>query len=105
MKKISLLTLLSFALTSCYNYNYSPISHHNNFDLSKIDFSEDFKVGRSCAEYKNMKIDGSGLFDGSRSIIDAAKNADIKTVVFVEHEEIKEIFKNPIYCTIVYGRE
>lgn len=104
MCKLYLACFLSLILTSCYNYNYSPIAHSNNFDLSKIDFTEEFKIGRSCAKLKGIKIDGSGLFDGSRSIIDAAKNGGIKNVVFVEHEEVKRFFRKPIFCTVTYGR-
>ncbi|MBL6785827.1 MAG: hypothetical protein ISQ32_05955 [Rickettsiales bacterium] len=97
-KKFFVISVLSF-LSSCIEYNYSPVAHSNNFVLSEIDFTEEFKVGKSCAKLKGIK------FDGSRSIIDAAKNGGIKNVVFVDHTETKKLFRKPVYCTVVYGRE
>ena len=98
MKKILSILGLAMGLTSCYNYSYTPVAHSNNFKLSEIDFTQEFKVGKSCAKLKGVH------FDGSRSIIDAAKNANIKTVVFVDHEKQKKIFSDPLFCTIVYGK-
>jgi hypothetical protein len=98
MKKI-LVIFSILTLSSCVEYNYSPVAHSNNFVLSEIDFTEDFKIGKSCAKLKGIR------FDGSRSIIDAAKNGGIKNVVFVDHTETKKLFRKPVYCTVVYGRE
>ena len=98
MKKI-LVIFSILILSSCVEYNYSPVAHSNNFVLSEIDFTEDFKIGKSCAKLKGIK------FDGSRSIIDAAKNGGIKNVVFVDHTETKKLFRKPVFCTVVYGRE
>lgn len=98
MKKI-LVIFSILTLSSCVEYNYSPVAHRNNFVLSEIDFTEDFKTGKSCAKLKGIR------FDGSRSIIDAAKNGGIKNVVFVDHTETKKLFRKPVYCTVVYGRE
>ncbi|MBT4922444.1 MAG: hypothetical protein HON23_05465 [Rickettsiales bacterium] len=98
MSKKLLILALTLLATSCVEYKYSPVVHNNNFALDEIDFSQEFKTGKSCAKLKGIR------FDGSRSIIDAAQNADIKTVLFVDHTEIKKLFRKPVYCTVVYGK-
>jgi DNA-binding beta-propeller fold protein YncE len=97
--KTSLLILILLSATSCTrNYKHSPISHQNNISLKDIDFTKDFKTGKACAT-----LDDGITFNGTHSIIDAAKNGNIKTVVFVDHTETKNFFQPVERCVLVYG--
>lgn len=98
MKKKLLILAVLLQATSCIEYKYTPVVHNNNFALDEVDFSQEFKTGKSCAKLKGIR------FDGSRSIIDAAKNGGIKQVLFVDQTEAKALFRKPVYCTVVYGK-
>ncbi len=82
MKFFSILLALIF--TSCTTYQFTPVVHNNNFSLKDIDFGKDFKSGEACAELDGISSEGKIVFEGSKSIIDAAKEGGIKHVVLVD---------------------
>lgn len=97
MKKYLIAASAAALLSSCINYKHTPISYQSNIELKEVDFSKNFKTGTACATQHGIE------FNGTRSIIDAAKNGGIKTVVFVDHSK-KKYFGSPTeHCVIVYG--
>lgn len=98
MKNLLIISALVLLASCSTNYKYSSVSHVNNMQLKDIDFSKEFKTGRACAQEQ-----GPLNYDGTNSIVDAAKSANIKTVVFVDKLVKKQFLAKPEICVLVYG--
>ncbi|MFC1659747.1 TRL domain-containing protein [Pseudomonadota bacterium] len=98
MKKIILLFLPIFVV-ACASSRVTPYENMsitaNNLTFEDI---QNVKVGESCAE-----LMGSGLLNGTASIIEAQKKADIKTIKMVDYRTETGFFDPAKFCIIVYG--
>lgn len=94
MKHFFIIGLL--LLSSCTVYT-TPVVHQA--DLQKVDFAELLNKKRGVA----CRRDWWPFSKGSNSIFNAAMNAEISKVEYVEYEEKRMLFGLSQTCVYVFG--